>query len=137
MNVANWPNKRFDRRMKAATIFVRILLGLVFVVFGLNGFFHFIPLPKMSGHPADFMGAMAATGYLRVIQVLQIVGGVLLLLGRFVPLGLTLLGPIVVNIVLFHVFMDRAGLPMAIGVAACSLFLLFSYRSSFAGILRA
>lgn len=123
--------------MKAATIIARVLLGLVFVVFGSNAFLHFIPLPPMEGPSAAFMGAMAATGYLKVVAALQVIGGALLLLGRYVPLGLTLLGPIIVNIVLFHVFMDRNGLPMAIVVSALALFLLWRHRSSFAGLVQA
>lgn len=123
--------------MKVAAIIARVLLGLVFVVFGLNGFLHFIKTPPMEGPSQAFMGAMFTTGYLNVICLLQIAGGALLLAGRYVPLGLTLLGPIIVNIVLFHVFMDRNGLPVALVVAALSLFLLWQNRSAFAGLLRA
>ncbi len=71
------------------------------------------------------------------IAALQVIGGALLVLGRYVPLGLTLLGPIIVNIVLFHVFMDRSGLLMAVVISALSLFLLWAYRSAFAGLVRA
>ena len=123
--------------MKIATIIARVLLGLIFVVFGSNAFLHFIPMPPMSGPSGEFIGAMYATGYLKVVAALQVAGGLLLLVGRFVPLGLTLLSPVIVNIVLFHVFMDRAGIPMALVVSALSLFLLWRYRSSFAGLVRA
>ena len=123
--------------MKAATVIARVLLGLIFVIFGLNGFLHFIPVPPMTGHPAQFMGAMVATGYMTVVFVLQIAGGALLLAGRYVPLGLTLLGPVVVNILLFHLCMDRAGLPLALVVGALSLFLLWRNRDAFAGLVRA
>jgi hypothetical protein len=122
--------------MKIATIIVRVLLGLLFVVFGSNAFLHFIPMPPMEGPSGQFIGSMYVTGYLKVIAALQVTGGALLLLGRYVPLGLTLLGPVVVNIVLFHIFMDHAGLLMAIVVAALSLFLLWSYRASFAALLQ-
>jgi uncharacterized membrane protein YphA (DoxX/SURF4 family) len=121
--------------MKVATIIVRILLGLLFVVFGSNAFLHFIPMPPMTGPSGDFIGSMHTTGYLRVIAAFQVIGGALLLLGR-VPLGLLLLGPIIVNIVLFHIFMDQAGLAMAVCVSAFALFLGWSYRSAFAGLLR-
>jgi len=122
--------------VKVAALIVRVLLGLMFVVFGSNAFLHFIPMPPMSGASGDFIGSMNITGYLKVIAALQVIGGALLLLGRYVPLGLMLLGPIIVNIVLFHIFMDRSGIGMAMCVAAFSLFLLRSYRASFAGLLR-
>ena len=122
--------------MKIATIIARVLLGLLFAVFGSNGFLHFMPMPPMSGHAGDFIGSMNATGYLQAIAALQVIGGVLLLVGRFVPLGLTLLGPIIVNIGLYHIFMDRSGLPMAICVSFFWVFLLWSYRSAFAGLVR-
>jgi hypothetical protein len=122
--------------MKVATIIARVLLGLIFVVFGSNAFLHFIPMPPMSGPAGDFLGAMYVTGYLQVIAALQVIGGALLLIGRYVPLGLTLLGPIIVNIDLYHLFMDHSGLPMAILVSALSLFLLWRHRDAFAGLVR-
>ena len=120
--------------MKIITIIARILLGLVFVVFGSNAFLHFLPMPPMSGPSGDFIGALNSTGYLQAIAALQVVGGALLIVGRYVPLGLTLLGPIVVNIVLYHVFLDHSGMPIAAIVAVIWLFLLWQYRSAFAGI---
>ena len=123
--------------MKIAIIIARVLLGLMFVVFGSNGFFHFIPMPPMQGPSAAFIGAMADTGYLKAVATFQVAGGAILLLGRFIPLGLTLLGPVIVNIVFFHLFIDRAGLPMALGVAALALFLLWHHRTNFAGLVRA
>jgi uncharacterized membrane protein YphA (DoxX/SURF4 family) len=122
--------------MKAATIIARILLGLMFVVFGSNGFLHFIPTPPMEGHSAAFIGALAATGYFQAIAAFQVAGGALLLLGRYVPLGLTLLGPVIVNIVFFHVFIDPSGLLMAGIVSALALFLLWRYRANFAGLVQ-
>jgi len=71
-----------------------------------------------------------------VIGFLQVAGGLLLLIGRFVPLGLTLLGPVIVNILLFHIFLEPTGLPMAIVVSAIALFLLWRYRTNFAGLVR-
>jgi putative oxidoreductase len=99
--------------MKILTIVARILLGLAFVVFGLNGFLMFIPMPPPPpGHAGEFTGALFASGYLRVISGLQLAGGLLLWTGAFVPLGLLLLGPVL------------------------SLFLLASYWSAFAPIFR-
>lgn len=123
--------------MKYVIVIVRVLLGLMFVVFGSNAFLHFIPMPEMHGQAGAFMTALASSGYLYVIAVLQILGGLCLLLGaRFVPLGLTLLGPVIVNIVLYHLFLDTQGLPMAIVVAALSLFLLWIYRFKFPAIFQ-
>ena len=122
--------------MKILTIIARVLLGLVFAVFGSNAFLHFIPMPPMTGHPAEFIGSMYATGYLTVIGALQVIGGLLLLAGFYVPLGLTLLGPIIVNIVLYHTFMDHSGMPMALIISALWLFLLWQYRAAFLPLLK-
>jgi hypothetical protein len=109
----------------------------MFAVFGSNAFLHFIPMPEMHGQAGAFMTALASSGYLYVIAVLQVLGGLCLLFGaRFVPLGLTLLGPVIVNIVLYHLFLDPQGLPMAIVVAALSLFLLWIYRFKFPAIFQ-
>jgi len=122
--------------MKIATIIARLLLGLVFVVFGANKFLHFLPNPPMQGAGAQFMGAMFETHYLYVVATCEVLGGLLLLAGRFVPLGLTLVGPVIVNILAFHIFMDNSGLPIALVVAALGLFLLWRHRQNFAGLVK-
>jgi putative oxidoreductase len=123
--------------MKYAIIIARVLLGLMFVVFGSNAFLHFIPMPQMEGAPGAFMGALFSSGYIYAIAALQVLGGLLLLLGaRFVALGLTLLGPVIVNIVLYHIFLDRNGLPVAFVVLLLSLFLLWVYRFKFPNIFK-
>ena len=122
--------------MKIATIIARILLGLVFTVFGSNAFLHFIPMPPMSGSAGDFMTAMFSTHYIYVPAFCQVAGGLILLIGRYVPLGLTLLGPVVVNILTYHICMDPKGLPIALVVAVLALFLLWRYRANFAGLVR-
>jgi putative oxidoreductase len=122
--------------MKIATIISRSLLGLVFVVFGSNKFLHFMPMPPMSGEAGAFMGAMFVTHYLFVVAAFEVIGGFLLLIGRYAPLGLTLVGPVVVNILAFHTFMAPSGLPVALVVSALALFLLWSYREHFAGIVK-
>jgi len=122
--------------MKIATVIARSLLGLIFVVFGSNMFLHFIPMPPPPEGPArDFMTALFVSHYLYVVGALQVVGGFLLFTGRWTPLGLALVGPVIVNIVCFHALMAPAGLPMAIVVSALALFLLWNYRKNFAGIL--
>lgn len=123
--------------MKYVIIIVRVLLGLMFAVFGSNAFLHFIPMPPMEGQAGAFIGALVSSGYIYAIAVLQVLGGLLLLLGgRFVPLGLTLLGPVIVNIVLYHIFLDTQGLPMAIGISIFALFLLWVYRFKFPAIFQ-
>jgi len=110
------------------TIATRLLLGLIFFVFGLNGFFRFLPMPEMSAEAGNFMGALGATGYFfPFLKVCEVVAGALLLLGAFVPFALVLLAPISVNIFLFHAFLAPSGLPLPIVIAACLIYLgLFS-----------
>jgi putative oxidoreductase len=116
----------------------RILLGLIFFVFGLNGFFHFLPQPPMSGPPADFIGALFATGYMfPLLKGTEVVGGALLLAGRFVPLSLTVLAPVIVNIVAFHLFLAPSGLAVPLVVLALEIFLARSYWSAFSSMVRA
>ncbi len=122
--------------MKTLTLIARVLIGLIFVVFGSNGFLHFIPSPPPPPGPAgDFAKALFVSHYFYVVSALQVAGGALCLVGRYVPLGLTLLGPVIVNILLFHILLDSTGLPLAVGVAVLALFLLWRHRSAFAGLL--
>src|SRR2546423_14867653 len=99
--------------MKILTHISRFLLGLIFLVFGLNGFLHFIPMPPPSGTAGQFIGALFVSNYLIVVFLLQIVPAILLLINRYVPLALTLLAPIIVNILLFHALMAPSGMPLA------------------------
>lgn len=124
--------------MKFAIIGARVLLGLVFVVFGLNGFFHFIPTPEMTEAAGSLMGALVATGYfMMVVKLVEVLAGLMILTGRFLPLGLILLAPVSVHILLLHVFLDPKGLPMAIFIIVLQLFLAWAYRGSFSGVLNA
>ena len=120
--------------MKIVYIVARLLLALIFVVFGLNGFLHFIPQPPPSGLAGQFLGALFVSHYLVVVFVLQLLSGLLLLINRYVPLALTLLGPVIFNILLFHSFMAPAGLPMAFIVTVLWLVTAWGVRSAFAGI---
>jgi putative oxidoreductase len=123
--------------MKIETIIVRSLLGIMFIVFGLNIFFNFMPMPPSPEGPArNFTMALAVSHYFYVVGALEVAGGALLLAARFVPLGLTLVGPVIVNILCFHVFLEPSGLPMAIVVSALALFVLWRYRDHFAGLVR-
>ncbi len=136
--VIGFPSRSsHDPSMKIATIIARVLLGLIFVVFGSNIFLHFIPMPPPPpGLVGDFTKALFLSHYLHVVAVFQIVGGLLLLIGRFVPLGLLLLAPVIVNIDLVHILMDPSGLPMASVISILLVFLVWRYRDAFAGILR-
>ncbi len=116
----------------------RILLGLIFFVFGLNFFLNFIPPHPMPEAAGAFAGALFASGYLFVVlKVVEVASGLLLLTGRFVTLALALLAPIVVNIVLFHAFLAPSGLPIALLVLALEIFLAWSYRSAYRPMLAA
>ena len=122
--------------MKILTIIARVLLGLIFVVFGSNAFLHFLPMPPLpQGVTGEYLHAFFASGYVYVIGAFQVIGGLLLLIGRFVPLGLTILGAVIVNIWAFHLLMAPEGLPPAVVVTVFELFLVWSYRDRFAGIL--
>jgi len=117
---------------------VRIVLGLVFTVFGLNGFLHFLPQPPMSGPPAEFFGLLVASGYmLPVAMGTQLGAGLLLLSGRFVPLALALLAPVIVNILGFHVFVAKGGLAVPLIVLTAEVFLAWAYRDAFRPMLSA
>jgi uncharacterized membrane protein YphA (DoxX/SURF4 family) len=121
--------------MKIASIIARYLLGLIFLVFGLNGFLHFIPMPPPKGVLAgQFGGAIFASHYWVVVFGIQVIGGVLLLVNRFVPLALVLLGPVIVNIFFFHALMAPEGLPLAIVVVVLWVILAVRYKQNLAGI---
>ena len=116
----------------------RILLGLVFFVFGLNGFLQFLPQPPAPARAMAFMGALAATGYMfPLIKSIEVIGGALLLSNRFVPLALAIVAPNVVNILMFHTFLAPGGLPVALFVLALELFTAWSYRNAYASMLHA
>ncbi len=116
----------------------RIGLGLVFTVFGLNGFLQFLPHPPVPEAAGSFLGALAATGYMfPLIKGTEVLSGVLLLSGRYVPLALTLLAPIIVNIVAFHLVLAPAGIGMALFVLALEVYLAWVHRSAFRGVLSA
>src|SRR6266436_4248449 len=102
--------------MRIASVSARYLAGLIFLVFGLNGFLHFIPLPPPGGIAGQFMGALYVSHYLRVIFGFQVIAGVLLLVIRYVPLAVAILAPVLVNILTFHALMAPSGLPLALFV---------------------
>ena len=121
--------------MKMAVTVARILLGLVFFVFGLNGFLHFMPNPPPTPAAGAFFGALIGTGYMFSLVFLpQVVGGALLLLNVAVPFALVILAPVILNIILFHIYLSPVPMQLAIAlvVAALELFLAWYYRANFA-----
>src|SRR6266480_6056775 len=122
--------------MKIATTIVRILLGLIFVFFGSNAFLHFLPMPPLpQGLAGLYLKAFFESGYVYVIGGMQVIAGLLLLIGRFVPLGLTILGAIIFNIWAFHLLMAPEGFPPAVVVTLLWAFLVWRYRERFASLL--
>lgn len=123
--------------MKTMFHISRLLLGLIFTVFGLNGFLHFIHMPPPTGVAGQFLGAMFVSHYLVAVFAVQLAGGVLLLVNRYVAIALTILGPVIVNIVLFHALMEPSGLPLALVTVVLWSLVFVSIRTAFAGIFAA
>src|SRR6202163_1327826 len=123
--------------MRAISAIARYLAGVVFLVFGLNGFLNFIPMPPPAGIAGQFMGALYASHYLWVIFAFQLVAGVLLLANRYVPLALAILAPVIVNILSFHVLMAPSGLPLALFVAVLWALVFVHVRTAFAALFHA
>lgn len=116
----------------------RTLLGLVFFVFGLNGFLNFMPMPPPPAPAGQLLGALAATGYMfPLIKGTEVVAGALLLANRRVPLALVLLAPVIVNIVAFHLFLAPGSYGMLALIVGLEVYLAWAYRGSFAGVLQA
>jgi putative oxidoreductase len=122
--------------MRIASVIARYLAGVIFLVMGLNGFLRFIPLPPPAGVAGQFMGALYVSHYLWVIFSFQVVGGLLLLVNRYVPLAVALLAPVLVNILTFHVLMAPAGLPMALFVAILWTAIFIQVRPAFSGLFQ-
>lgn len=120
--------------MKIASWIARLLMGLTFFVFGLNGFLHFIPAPPPTGLAGEFAGILFTSHLYIVIFAVQIIGGLLLLVNRFVPLALVILGPVIVNIFFFHLLMAPSGLPPAIVVVALWVVVALRNKEHLAGI---
>jgi putative oxidoreductase len=122
--------------MRIAVIIARTFLGLVFFVFGLVTLFNLMPMQMPKGDAGTFMTVMFSSHYIYAVKCFEVAGGLILLTGRFTPLGLTLVGPVIVNILFYDIFLDRTGLPMGIVIAVLALFLLWQKRSAFAGLVR-
>jgi uncharacterized membrane protein YphA (DoxX/SURF4 family) len=136
MSIAETPPPKSVTRFIPAI--VRVLLGLIFLVFGLNGFLNFIPMPK--DIPPDIMnvmGALMKAGYMTVVSAAEVLIALLLLTNRFVPLALALLAPIVVGIITYHVAMDPKTIGPGVVVTLMELYLAWAYRGAFRPMLAA
>ncbi len=115
-------------------VIARVLMGLMFLIFGLNGFLSFIPQPK-TPMPAEVMALMSLGYMMKINFAVQLLVGILLLVNRFVPLALALIAPILVNIVALHVFLKVPGLPIAMVPVLLELYLVWAYRKAFLPML--
>jgi putative oxidoreductase len=129
--------KKDNLIMKTVSAIARYLAGLIFLVFGLNGFLNFIPLPPPAGLAGQFMGALYASHYLWVIFAFQLIAGALLLVNRYVPLAVAVLAPVIVNILSFHALMAPSGLPLALFVAILWAVIFVNVRPAYAGLFQA
>jgi putative oxidoreductase len=120
--------------MKIAVVIARILLGLPFLIFGLNDFFHFIPMQPIPGDAGTLVTIMYTHGWLTFHGILYVIAGLLLVVGRYVPVALVLLGPIIVNILLFHLTLAPSGIGPGLVCAVLEVFLIWAYWPAFQGI---
>ena len=134
---ADASKKSFSQYLPAIA---RVLFGLMFFIFGLNGFLNFIPQPKepMPAGAAAFAGALMATGYMmKLVAGTQLLAGLLLLINRYVPLALALLAPVIVNIILFHIFLAPGSIAPGVVVLLLEVYLAWAYRNAFRPMLAA
>jgi len=123
--------------MKIAVVIARVLLGFVFAVFGFDKLVHFIPAQMPPGDAGTLATLMVSHKWMTFYGVIETTSGLLLLFGRFVPLALTLLAGMIVNILLFGITLAPSGLPPGLVAGLLELFLVYAYRESFAGIFSA
>ena len=123
--------------MKIAVVIARIFLGLVFFVFGLNNLHPFMPMQMPPGDAGTLSTIMFTHGWITFHGILFVIAGVLLLAGRYVPVALVILGPILVNIVLFHLTLMPVGITPGLICAALEIFLIYAYWPAFRGIFTA
>ena len=120
--------------MKTVVIIARILLGAIFVLFGLNAFLHFLPKQFPPGIAGLFVGAMFQSHYILFVSAIEVISGALLLVNRYVPFALVILAPIIVNILIFHLLLPPVGWQPGVLAAILWIILFIHYRKYFSGI---
>jgi putative oxidoreductase len=123
--------------MAKVIVVARIVLGLMFFGFGLIGILNLVKAPLPAGDAGVFVGVLMTHGYMKFVSLLEVIGGLLLLVGRYVPLGLVILGPILVNILLYHILLEPQGVAMGTVATVLEIFLIWAYRLSFRGLFDA
>ena len=118
--------------MKIVVLIARVLLGLMFIFFGSNGFLNFLPAPPLTGVSGAFLGALMTSHYVYLVCAVQVLGGLSLLLNQFLPLGLAFLAPVIANIVTYHLTMQRSEAQLAILATLLWVFLAWKFRAYFA-----
>lgn len=125
--------------MKYAIVIARTLLGLMFLVFGLNYWFKFIPMPQSPPPPElvkMYIGALMGSDYMGAVKVCELIGGLLVLSGRYTAVGLLFLGPVIFNILCYDVFLAKAFNPISTAAAVLAVFLLIAHRDRFAALAK-
>ncbi len=124
--------------MRIAVLIARVLLAVPLIVFGLNGFLGFIPQPEPTGQAAVYFGGLMASGFtLPLVAATEVVVGILVLIGRWVPLALIVLVPVMLNAFLYHAFLDVAGIAPSVVVLALTFFLMWAYRDHYSALKNA
>lgn len=124
--------------MRIVTAGIRILLGAIFLLAGLNHIFNFLPSgPMPSGTAGQFLATMMAAKYFYLVGVCEAVPGLLLIIDRFVPLALLVLAAVIINIDFVNISMAHIGIPMGALVTILWLYVAYRYRSAFSGVLKA
>jgi len=124
--------------LSAITLLARIGLGLMFFVYGMNGFLQFLPMPSISAKAMPLIQGIMASGYIfPVMAITMTIAGAALVVDRFVPLALAVLAPFIVNILGIHLFLSPSGIPHAAAFAVAEVFLAWTYRDAFRPMLQA
>ncbi len=124
--------------MKIAMIVVRTLMGLLFIFAALAGLLDLVEKPELTGAVKAYNEGMEAAPYfLPLVKITELICGIAFVIGRYVPLATVVIAPVVINIFLFHLFLDRRGMPVAIFLVAANIFVAWYYRKHYAGLLAA
>ena len=123
--------------MKKVTLIISILLGLMLIIFGLNGFLQFMPMPEMADPGQQFIGALMQTGYiLAIVAIVEILAGILILINKYQALALIVLFPILLNAFLFHLFLDIQGIGASVFALILTIYLLINHKEKFSALLK-